>query len=370
MKKRIVELDIIKGLCIIFMVIGHTSWKYMNILLLFHMAVFFMVSGYLFQENNADSFKSIWLFTVKRLKQLYIPWVIAQSVYMLLNNLFLWIGFYTSDPAFLTDTLVKHNFGIVERMNFSGFIIDELKILLMQGGTQFGGSLWFLRSLLLVELMFAAITYLGNKSRKTFLVPILVLVLFALGRLLAYTTFGKFDILRIEALQVCIPISAYYMGWLARKYKDKLTCAYKWWGGVLAFCVLFILLEIDVHIDMSNGTMTNSLFYLFATLSGFVLCMSISKLIIKVVFLMQIFSFIGRNTLPILILHLVVFKSVTAIQIFIYENSMSLPEYALASFPTLLSTGVWPYIYTIVGVAIPLGLNTIYKRKKSRIINK
>lgn len=129
--KRVPELDIVKGLSIIFMVVGHASWKYMHIFLLFHMAVFFMVSGYLFQDRNADSIKSIIGFAIRRLKRLYIPWFLTNSAFLLCNNIFLKIGFLTNNHAFLEDGMVKGQFGIFGMMGFMEWAIEETKILFM-----------------------------------------------------------------------------------------------------------------------------------------------------------------------------------------------------------------------------------------------
>ena len=132
--KRVPELDIVKGLCIIFMVLGHASWKYMHIFLLFHMAVFFMVSGYLFRDRYADSVKSILRFAIKRLKRLYIPWFLANSAFLLCNNIFLKTGLLTNDQAFLEDEMMKSQFGIFRMMGFREWVIEEAKILFMGGG--------------------------------------------------------------------------------------------------------------------------------------------------------------------------------------------------------------------------------------------
>lgn len=85
--------------------------------------------------------------------------------------------------------------------------------------------------------------------------------------------------------------------------------------------------------------------------------MYVAKNILKLDKISRGLSYIGRNTMPILILHLFALKIVTVIQISIYSGRMELPAYSLASFPTLFSFGVWPYLYTIVGVAVPLLVN-------------
>lgn len=366
MKKRIKELDIIKALCIIFMVIGHTSWEYMGILLLFHMAVFFMVSGYLFREENAVSIKKIVDFIIKRIKRLYIPWVIAHSIYLICTNLFFRLGFLTDDPAFLKHSLMRNYFGLTEPLTISKFFIEEIKILLMGGGTQFGGSLWFLRALLLVEITYAVIVFLANKIHKAVL-PMSVLILFALGRFFSQISFGQLDLIRIVLLQICIPTSAYYMGVLCRKYADRLELVYSKAGTFICTVLLLMLQSIGIHNDMSNGTMTSVWGYFVATIAGFVFCMGIAKIIQRSVSISKVMVYIGQNTMPILILHLLSFKLITYIQIILYMERLDLPEFSMASFPTLLNTGVWPFIYTITGVVIPLLINKLYQLVKQRI---
>ena len=365
--KRVPELDIVKGLCIIFMVIGHTSWKYMYIFLLFHMAVFFMVSGYLFQDRYADSVKSVIGFAIKRLKRLYIPWVMANLAFLLCNNIFLKTGFLTSDPFFLEDGMMKSQFGIFGMMSFREWAIEEAKILFMGGGcTQFGGSLWFLRALLLVEVSFAVISLLAKQTNR-FLRPVCIALMFVMGRILYGVSFGRLDIIRIVMLQVSVPISAYYFGFLCREYHGKIKAVYSNVGLLVSAIVLLIFNHYGIHNDLSNGTMTNPAGYVLSTLCGFVLCMSLAKNVLKLDKINRGLAYIGRNTMPILILHLLAFKIVTVIQISIYSGRTELPVYSLASFPTLFSFGIWPYLYTLVGVAVPLLVNDTYARIKKRL---
>ena len=55
-KKRDITIDIIKALGIIGMVMGHSGSPITKVIYLFHMAVFFMVTGYLW---NGDKYVSI-----------------------------------------------------------------------------------------------------------------------------------------------------------------------------------------------------------------------------------------------------------------------------------------------------------------------
>lgn len=63
--KRIEYIDFIKGICIFLMVLGHTRSPFTSFIYLFHMAVFFMVTGYLW---NGDKYVSISGETVRKLR--------------------------------------------------------------------------------------------------------------------------------------------------------------------------------------------------------------------------------------------------------------------------------------------------------------
>lgn len=59
MKERNITLDIMKGIGIILMVIGHSGCPpfLKNFIYTFHMPLFFMISGYLITENRPNIIK-------------------------------------------------------------------------------------------------------------------------------------------------------------------------------------------------------------------------------------------------------------------------------------------------------------------------
>ena len=57
MKKRIGWVDIFRAICIIAIVMGHTSAKYGIYTRLFSVAAFFFISGFLTNYNNRIKFK-------------------------------------------------------------------------------------------------------------------------------------------------------------------------------------------------------------------------------------------------------------------------------------------------------------------------
>lgn len=90
-----------KGILIILVVLGHihtpfTAWIYQ-----FHIPVFFMISGFCWKTKHANSMESMKQYVIGKLKRLYVPFVILNVSFILLNNFFLHIGFITNDNTFL-----------------------------------------------------------------------------------------------------------------------------------------------------------------------------------------------------------------------------------------------------------------------------
>ena len=91
-KKHLDDIDIAKAIGIILVVIGHCiPGKITNFIYLFHMPMFFMITGYVFKpEENWNGYIA---FIKRKIKSLYIPFVMFNILFLVLNNLFIDIGF-------------------------------------------------------------------------------------------------------------------------------------------------------------------------------------------------------------------------------------------------------------------------------------
>lgn len=72
MEKRIENIDIAKGIGIILMVIGHACYPHIyifNCIYIFHMPLFFFLSGFLFKESSTHKPIS---YIYKKIKSLYL----------------------------------------------------------------------------------------------------------------------------------------------------------------------------------------------------------------------------------------------------------------------------------------------------------
>ena len=74
--RRNPTIDVLKGICILFMVGGHSGFPIKSFIYLFHMAVFFMASGYCYKESNSEDSDHFLRFVVRKLKTLWFPYVL------------------------------------------------------------------------------------------------------------------------------------------------------------------------------------------------------------------------------------------------------------------------------------------------------
>ena len=82
MKNRNINIDIIKGIGIILMVGGHCGMPFTHFIYLFHMAIFFMASGYCFNASNSETMQDVLSFVKRKFKGLWFPYVLWTAVFV------------------------------------------------------------------------------------------------------------------------------------------------------------------------------------------------------------------------------------------------------------------------------------------------
>lgn len=89
-------VNMAKGMAIILMVLGHTGFANYGerFIYMFHMPLFFFLSGYCFKESYLNDFKT---FTKKRIKGAYWPYVKWGVLFLLLHNLLFKCHIYDQD---------------------------------------------------------------------------------------------------------------------------------------------------------------------------------------------------------------------------------------------------------------------------------
>ena len=354
------KLDIMKGIAIILMVMGHSGFGFTGYIYLFHMAVFFMISGYLFRSQKDASIGDLCKYILRKVKGIWLPAFIWSTIFICANNFLIDIGIYSKQPEIILGTEVSvHTY-----MNVSETVREIAKAFFMVGRTELGGAFWFLTTLFGVTMLciifdFVLSKVIADEKRKDIVHLVIAVVLCFLG--------WSCNFLHISHLTIPVVFSCYilyYSGCMIKKYKvEKLTHPLL---VILSFAILLVLYVLGVRFNIGLNQYINPICMLLASFSGWILLSWLAEIIENRRFAF-LFEIIGRNTLPIVIHHFWCFKLVHLIQIKLYKYPMTY----LSAFPYLNSDGLWWICYTIVGVVFPIllymGTKKLIHRKEGKL---
>lgn len=116
---------------------------------------------------------------------------------------------------------------------------------------------------------------------------------------------------------------------------------------------------------MMNNYYTNPFTFIISSLSGIYFILFISKKIDSMLSDKNLFKkflcFLGKSTFIVLSIHLLCFKIITLLEIFIYKTDW----FYLACYPVFKVNGIWSLLYTLIGLFIPLALKNLYHKLKN-----
>lgn len=343
-------LDIVRGIGIILMVAGHSGAPFTHFIYLFHMAIFFMASGYLWNDKNVSSFGAMKNFCIKRIKGLWIPYLIGNGIFIVLNNLFIRVHIYTNESIFLSLVSEGH---LIEPMDFKDTVIALFKIIFFAGGTQLGGATWFFRVLFAISVIHLIVRYISchwKYGNVVFgLVVILTIVVAELETLFQFR-------LPMELQSCFAAYFAYLIGMLIQR--RKLLVYVKQYEKACFGVALILLLVLNSFgsISMNIGSITNVFYFFVVSVSGWIVCWIIAEHVPGL--LQKKMEYLGLHTKWIIILHFLCFKIVSAIYLGIAEKNMVL----LATYPVLENVPYLWIFYLIIGVTVPIFLEYSVKR--------
>lgn len=333
------SIDIMRGIGIILVVLGHTSTAFNNWIYLFHVPLFFIISGYCFkEEDDLHVVPRI----IKKIKSLYLPYLIYGVAFVLLNNLFIKIGFYcTQDSPYLSSI---NNLKIASFYSCKDIFVETLKILLFVGGTPMSGPMWFLRVMFLSSLIYLFL-YMASKrvfaNKNDVFRLIGSLLLSALGFVLSFFKITLYA----NIGSVFSSIIFYEAGlWLKRlNIKSKV-----YYFTAFPAILVIVLIGFFFKFDLGNNQISNLAVFYVVCLSGWFLVRAIA-LVLNKCFMRWALSLIGRCSLHIMCLHLLSFKIVSLIYILITRSNFIY----LACYP-VIDNCILSFPYVAIGVFIPL----------------
>ena len=319
-----------------------------------------MASGYCWSAKirSVDDWKRyVW----KKVRALYVPFIICNGGFVLLGNFFLHIGLYTGNDKFLAltaDWPIMQS--IFSQQGIKEVIRNILKVFLFIGPTQMGTATWFLTSLFIVLLIHSGIEIIINKLGSQYNNMVYgALIIFAAVSSQLITWWNP----PIHYSVKCIPCT--YLAFLIGLRVGKIDREnfYSWRMCIISFIVL-LFLESHLSIELSAAKIGNVLAYTIASTCGWILLKSLAHCICKTQLLLKIMSFIGRHTLAILCLHVLSFKLVSGM--YIYINKLS--KIYMAAFHIIFDANeIWKLLYLIVGVFLPLMVVWVFISAKNAL---
>lgn len=334
------KITIIKALGIIAIVHGHLCiGNLIEFFYLYHIPLFFFITGYLYKEKYTEN---PLLMVKQRIKSLYIPFVLYSLSFLLLRNYFVKLGIYT--PEFQIRSMNQY-------LDFLSaiFTFQYSEPLLM--------AFWFITCLFMVSIIFTLVRFICVKinpfyhKESTFYI---VTILFLIGFfLIEQKTF-----LPLQLDKAFIATFFVYLGYLYKDNENRVILT-----GEYAFLALLALIVFGNYgrINMDLRQYSSPPFYLVCGLLGiyftFWAGVKISKYQNNATKFLEV---LGNHTFPILTLHLLAFKTITAIRINIETlNPSVLSDIFPGTIPN--TDNFWRLIYTLGGVFLPVLLSLLIK---------
>lgn len=352
MNKRIDYIDTAKGIAIFAVVLSHaitnnnatleiTYPVLLNWLSFFNVSTFFFINGFLYNDKCIESpLKAI----LKKIKAYYIPFISYNLFFLVFQNLFVKAHFIESSYSI---------------NSFNEFIFTLLQVLLgkMQPLT---GPMWFLRSLLLISIIYIisdsfSARILGGKYRYIINGAVAILLF-----LLLYAGFapGVFNF-----PTTCDSFFIYYLGVLYRKFNINTI--------INKYCHMFGLAGLIATIIIANTAMVG-------IIGSINIALDILSRVISIIFVISISQFkkiskikclnlLGQSSLEIMALHFLAFKPISYLFITIHNLDIS----HLIDTPIVKHNmaDIWPVLYTIFGIVLPVAFYLIKNIIKSKFHN-
>ena len=338
-KKRNPGVDIAKAIGIALIVLGHVSGSGEGSLLIgirrfvyqFHVPLFFFLSGYCFKHD--ESWRT---FLLKKIKRLYLPFVVANAVFLLIS-------------------LLAHRLA-GEEIIAKDVARSCLKIVLGRIARPLGGASWFLitllKSLIIYKLARDIIYRYFTKNRLLYL-SILSVILGLIG--IKWSFLWSLDKAFLAILFICAGHLAKEKGLLSRfNIQQKVFIA------IFGF-VIVLVCSLHNYPDMALHSFGSIPLYFIGAFAGIAATIASSDLLANLPSLSFISDW-GRRTLWVLLGHFAAFKIVTIIQIVLLGQ----PESAIFSHPCNYVGGLWAALYFVTGFFVPLYLSVFLNSRQKQ----
>lgn len=280
MSKRIDYLDVLKGIGIILMIIGHSYGRNTTLgkfIFSFHMPLFFLISGYFFKPKDPK-----YLFT-KNVYRLLVPYI-STCILMTLLALFKNILSGNNTSIVIKDWIIASMYGMGSSLKQT--IIPNVKPI---------GAIWFLLALFLSECFFNSILKL--KKYMPLYLPV------ALSAYIGIST-SKYIWLPLSVQAALVSVVFLYVGYISKEHDILKYTPSK--SIIIIMGLTWVICIKFSSISMVSNYYKTGLLDMIGGICGTYYFVYISKFISKYTkYIKSALTFIGKETLVILCFHLI-----------------------------------------------------------------
>lgn len=325
--------NIVKGIGIILVVLGHINTPATNYIYLFHMPLFFFVSGYLYNEDKYGD--NPYLNIAAKLKSSWIKYVGVYLVFIMLHNLFYENGILEPDAKVYTVKL---------------FFVVLSQVIVGAGSEFLAGPLWFVPvSIISSCILGFIITYSRRIERqynktKYFIQFVFILICTLLG----YYLMKKHCDLHAHMQISLVVMPCLWGGYLLRNSKVDFN---KYLNPIVAIvcAILVFIASLYFELELVLFMKVYPYMHLVAFL-GIYMCLYLAKLFAGIPHIKNMLDWSGQASFFIMATHYAIFRLFDwgMTQIFCPEDPrtkyLELPN----SFPELGP------VYFLIGYIVPL----------------
>lgn len=345
--------NILKGISILSIVIGHSCSFLVPFVYLYHLAIFFFISGYLYSEEKYGD--NPFLYFMNKMKSNWKKYVLFSIFFILIHNILLKLNMISGSKYFFRDF-------ITSIINANLFFCTE----------NMGGALWFVPVFIIASSIFGGIIYFSRKisnnakAENKLVIKNVLIIAFSLIVGVIGIYLNNNNIYIVFHTQTSLLVLPFYtVGYYMRVgIKDlskglRLIC-FVICFGLLVYFAYYYKLGIELSANLVGSTF---LFYPVSFI-GIYFCLYLSKIIIKIKYINNYFNILGNYSFEIMASHFLVFKIID----FIYSHIVNIND------PTIIS--MFPYsfaelwlIYIILGASIPAFIFYFINKEKTKKIS-
>lgn len=340
--------NIVKGIGIVLVVVGHTCWDFTTFIYLFHLPLFFFVSGFLYNEEKYGD--NPYYNIASRIKSSWIKYVLIYWGLILLHNLF-----YVNNMLEI-ETHLYSKTEIVSKMAEAAFGM---------GSELMGGTLWFAPVLVIASCILGFIVTISRRVydvTKTTWVKIAVQAILVIGiTVVGYIIEAKYIDLPAHMQIAWVVMPFLWVGYLLRNYKIDLS---KYLNPIVAIvCFILVYLASKHYFLDLVFQMVYPYMHIVAFL-GIYMCLYLAKVLQKIKIVNIIFEIFGKASFWIMFVHFPLFKIFDWFYTIKFNNS-NFDEYRVIpiAYQHLVP------VYLLIGLGLTTLVYVVYVQIKNKLMN-